>query len=56
MDTTGLTVDGHFGTWHAVNTEKIDGQGFYLMEHDAFNSEVTAVIVDGTDKGVAEDV
>lgn len=56
MDTTGLAVDGHFGTWHTIDTRKIGGQDFYLMEHDEFNSEVAAVIVDGTGKVVAEDV
>lgn len=56
MDTTGLAVDGHFGTWHTVDTQKIGGQDFYLMEHDEFTSEVAAVIVDETGKVVAEDV
>ena len=56
MDTTGLAVDGHFGTWHTIDTQRIGGQDFYLMEHDEFNSEVAAVIVDGTSKVVAEDV
>lgn len=44
MDTTALAVDGHFGTWHTIDTKKIGGQDFYLMEHDEFNSEVAAVI------------
>lgn len=56
MDTTGLAVDGHFGTWHTVDANKIGGQDFYLMEHDEFNSEVAAVIVDKAGKVVAEDV
>ena len=56
MGTTGLAVDGHFGTWHTIDTKKIGGQDFYLMEHDEFSSEVAAVIVDGTGKVVAEDV
>lgn len=56
MDTTGLAVDGHFGTWHTIDTQRIGGQDFYLMEHDEFTSEVAAVIVDGTGKVVAEDV
>lgn len=56
MDTTGLAVDGHFGTWHTIDTKKIGAQDFYLMEHDEFTSEVAAVIVDGTGKVVAEDV
>lgn len=56
MDTTGLAVVGHFGTWHAIDTKKISGQDVYLMEHDEFSSEVAAVIVDGTGKVVAEDI
>lgn len=56
MDTTGLVVDGHFSTWHTIDTQKIGGQDFYLMEHDEFSSEVAAVIVYGTDKVVAEDI
>ena len=56
MDTTGLAVDGHFGTWHTIDTQRIGGQDFYLMEHDEFTSEVAAVIVDGTGKVVAENV
>lgn len=56
MVTTSLAVAGHFGTWHTIDTRKIGGQDLYLMEHDEFNSEVAAVIVDGTGKVVAEDV
>ena len=56
MGTTGLAVDGHFGTWHTIDTQKIGGQDYYLMEHDEFDSEVAAIIVDGTGKVVAEDV
>lgn len=56
MGTTSLAVDGHFGTWHTIDTKKIGGQDFYLMEHDEFNSEVAAVIVDRTGKVVAEDI
>lgn len=56
MVTTSLAVDGHFGTWHTIDTRKIGGQDLYLMEHDEFNNEVAAVIVDGTGKVVAEDV
>ncbi len=26
MDTTGLAVDGHFGTWYTIDTRKIGGR------------------------------
>ena len=56
MDTTGLAVDGHFGAWHTIDTQKIDSQDFYLMEHVEFGDETANIIVDDTDKVVAEDV
>lgn len=56
MNTTGLALDGHIGTWHTVDANKIGGQDFYLMGYDEFNSEVAAVIVDRAGKVVAEDV
>jgi hypothetical protein len=48
MDTTGLVADGHFGTWYAIDTRKIDVQDFYLMEHDQFGDEAANIIVDDT--------
>ena len=43
MDTDGLTVDGHFGTWHSIDTKQIGGKDFYLMEHDEYGDEAASV-------------
>ena len=56
MDTDGLTVDGHFGTWHSIDTKQIGGKDFYLMEHDEYGDEAASIIVDATGKLVAEDL
>ena len=56
MDTTGLAVDGHFGTWHSIDTKQIGGKDFYLMEHDEYGDEAASIIVDATGKLVAEDL
>lgn len=56
MATSGLAADGHFGTWHTIDTQAIGGRDFYLMEHDEFGDEVANIIVDSTGKVVAEDV
>ena len=56
MDTDGLAVDGHFGTWHSIDTKQIGGKGFYLMEHDEYGDEAASIIVDATGKLVAEDL
>ena len=56
MDTNGLAVDGHFGTWHSIDTKQIGGKDFYLMEHDEHGDEAASIIVDATGKLVAEDL
>ena len=56
MDTNGLAVDGHFGTWHSIDTKQIGGKDFYLMEHDEYGDEAASIIVDATGKLVAEDL
>ena len=56
MDTSGLAVDGHFGTWHSIDTMQIGGKDFYLMEHDEYGDEVASIIVDATGKLAAEDL
>ena len=44
MDTNGLAVDGHFGTWHSIDTKQIGGKDFYLMEHDEYGDEAASII------------
>lgn len=56
MDTSGLAVDGHFGTWHSIDTMQIGGKDSYLMEHDEYGDEAASVIVDATGKLAAEDL
>ena len=42
MDTDGLAVVGHFGTWHSIDTKQIGGKDFYLMEHDEYGDEAAS--------------
>lgn len=46
MDTSGLAVAGHIGTWHTIDHMEVDGQTFFLMEHDTHDDEVACSIVD----------
>ena len=56
LETRGLSVDGHFGTWHTIATSVIDGKDYFLMEHDEYGSGVANVVVDENGKLVAEDL
>ena len=46
METAGLSVAGHVGTWHAIDHIEVDGHTFYLMEHDTHGDEAACLIVD----------
>lgn len=56
LETTGLTVDGHLGTWHTVGSIELSGKDFYMMEHDEYGSSVANIIVDENGKLVAQDI
>ena len=56
LDSSGIAVSGHYGTWHTLESHNIQGQEFYLMESDEFGRDAANVIVDGSGKLVAEDV
>ena len=56
MDTTGLAVSGHIGTWHTIDHREVDGAAFYLMEHDTFGDDAACIIVDERGKLVLDQV
>ncbi|WMJ24291.1 DUF3991 domain-containing protein [Paludicola sp. MB14-C6] len=41
----GIKVDGHVGTWSAIDKTKSAGEMFYLMEHDTYGDETASVII-----------
>ena len=55
-ETKGLSVDGHFGTWHTAEIKEIAGESFFRMEHDEYGDKVAGIIVDADGKLVAEDL
>lgn len=46
MDTRGLAVSGHIGTWHTIDHKEVDGHTFWLMEHDHYGDGAGCIIVD----------
>ncbi|MGN8963376.1 DUF5688 family protein [Bariatricus sp. HCP28S3_D3] len=56
LETAGLHVEGHDGTWHTIEQKEILGHDFFLMEHDEFGSDVANVVVDNSGKLVAENL
>ena len=56
MDTSGLVVSGHVGTWHTIDHMEVDGHTFFLMEHDTYGDEAACLIVDEHGKLSLSDV
>lgn len=56
MDTVGLTVEGHDGTWHSIEELAVQGKTYYLMESEAFGQNANMVVVDHVGKLIAEDI
>ena len=56
VDTYGLAVAGHVGTWHTVDHMEVDGHTFWLMEHDTFGDEAPCIILDEQGKLAISDV
>lgn len=56
MDTSGLAVAGHIGTWDTIDHMEVDGHTFWLMEHDTHGDEAACIIVDERGKLAISDV
>lgn len=46
MDTSGLEVAGHVGTWHVIDHVDVEGHNFWLMQHDTYGDSAFRIIVD----------
>ena len=56
MDTSGLAVSGHVGTWHSIDHKEVDGHTFWLMEHDHYGDGAGCIIVDEKGKLALDNV
>lgn len=56
MDSKGIEVEGHEGTWHPVEVQELNGRQFFLLEHDTYGDSVAKMIVDDDGTLFAEDL
>ena len=56
MDTVGLTVEGHDGTWHSIEELTVQGNTYYLMESATYGQDANMIVVDHAGVLVAEDI
>ena len=55
-DSDRITVEGHIGTWYAVDETEIGGEKFFLLEHEEHGDMAACVAVNEQGKLVAEDL
>ena len=55
-DSDHIAVEGHIGTWYAVDETKVGGKKFFLLEHEEHGDMAACVAVNEQGKLVAEDL
>ena len=55
-DSDHIAVEGHIGTWYAIDETENGGEKFILMEHEQHGDMAAGVAVDEQGKLVAEDL
>ena len=55
IDTENYQIDGKNGNWMATDTIIIDGEQFYLMEHQKYGNQAQGVILDAYGKMIIEE-
>jgi antirestriction protein ArdC len=55
-DSYNITVEGHIGTWYAIDETEVNGEKFFLLEHEEYGDEAACVAVNEQGKLAAEDL
>ena len=56
IDTTNFHIEGKAGSWLAFDSIRLEGQEFFLMEHEAYGKEAAWVVVDGAGRMAVDNV
>lgn len=56
MDSEGIILDCHEGTWRTIGSREVNGEIFYLMESQEYGDTVANVLLDKEGNPVAEDL
>ena len=55
-DSDHIAVEGHLGTWYAIDEAEVGGEKFFLLEHEEHGDMAACVAVNEHGKLVAEDL
>jgi hypothetical protein len=55
-NTDKISVEGHIGKWYVINETVHNGKTVFLLEHEEYGDEVSAIAVDVDCNIVCEDI
>jgi hypothetical protein len=55
-NTDSITVEGHIGTWYAINETVHNGRKIFLLEHEEQGDEAYGIAVDENGNVVCEEI
>jgi len=56
MDSDGIIIDGHIGTWYVIDEEYVIGGKIFLLEHEEYGDETANIIINEDGELLMEDV
>ncbi|MEG0895688.1 MAG: hypothetical protein RSE93_08215, partial [Oscillospiraceae bacterium] len=51
-----ISVKGHQGTWYEIDSTTINGETYFLMEHETYGDETAGIIIDSEHNLVVDEV
>ena len=56
MKRVDVKLVGHIGKWYEIDRKSYNGEWYYLMEHQTFGGDAAAVIINGKNQVILEEV
>lgn len=56
IESSGITIDGHVGTWYVIDRSTYKGVKVFLLESEVYGEDAAHIIVTAEGQIVAEDV
>ena len=56
INSSHIKVEGHIGTWYAIDSTQIEDKDYFLLEHEDYGDETACVIVNPQGEVVLNDV
>ena len=56
INSSHIKIEGHIGTWYAIDSTQMEGKDYFLLEHEDYGDEAACLIVTQQGEVVLDDV